>query len=279
MVRAGQGYVTPQPARLATLNTWKEVPAMTAPDSTTSPVGCKRCNACLQVKPLSDFHNNSRAEDGKVTRCKPCTKVTGKAWRKATYDRVCRISREWPTSLPVHPNRPGVSFKDSSEYEGIRVGDDGSVWSCRGSRGLFGEYWYELKQLSAHKGHLFVAIGVSTGKSVNRFVHQLVLETFIGPRPPGMEVRHVINNDPTDNRLVNLAWGTPSENTADKWRHGTMPAGSKQWNAKLKEEDIPIIRALVRSGVRYGEIGLKFGISKTVVCSIMKGKSWSHVKD
>src|SRR5262245_15574121 len=40
-----------------------------------------------------------------------------------------------------------------------------------------------------------------------RSVHHLVLEAFVGPRPSGMEARH-LNDDPSDNRLVNLAYGT-----------------------------------------------------------------------
>lgn len=49
-----------------------------------------------------------------------------------------------------------------------------------------------------------------------RSVHSLVLTTFVGPRPTeDAEARH-LNNDPQDNRLENLAWGTKAENTQDK---------------------------------------------------------------
>jgi HNH endonuclease len=51
-------------------------------------------------------------------------------------------------------------------------------------------------------------------------VHSLVLETFVGARPDGLEARH-LNGDSLDNRLVNLAWGTHSENMLDKQAHGT----------------------------------------------------------
>lgn len=53
-------------------------------------------------------------------------------------------------------------------------------------------------------------------------VHRLVLNTFVGPLPDGMCTRH-LNGDPADNRLVNLAYGTQSENMKDKVAHGTSP--------------------------------------------------------
>lgn len=50
-------------------------------------------------------------------------------------------------------------------------------------------------------------------------VHVLVLEAFVGPRPPGMECLHS-NDVGTDNRLSNLRWGTHSENLNDLVRNG-----------------------------------------------------------
>lgn len=50
-------------------------------------------------------------------------------------------------------------------------------------------------------------------------VHVLVLEAFEGACPPGHEALHD-NDDPTDNRLTNLRWGTRSENLLDRVRNG-----------------------------------------------------------
>jgi len=43
--------------------------------------------------------------------------------------------------------------------------------------------------------------------------------TFIGPRPPGAEVRH-LDDDKTHNNAENIAYGTRMENTADAIANG-----------------------------------------------------------
>lgn len=51
-------------------------------------------------------------------------------------------------------------------------------------------------------------------------VHKLVLEAFVGPRPPGLEACHN-DGDGMNNRLTNLRWDTHKANMADQFRHGT----------------------------------------------------------
>lgn len=54
----------------------------------------------------------------------------------------------------------------------------------------------------------------------NSKTHILVLEAFVGPRPPGAVARHLDGN-PRNNALGNLVWGTSSENALDRVGHGT----------------------------------------------------------
>ena len=53
------------------------------------------------------------------------------------------------------------------------------------------------------------------GHQTLRTVHSLVLEAFVGPKPPGHEARH-LNDNRADARLSNLAWGTTKENAEDR---------------------------------------------------------------
>lgn len=50
-------------------------------------------------------------------------------------------------------------------------------------------------------------------------IHLLVLEAFVGSRPPGMEGCHW-DDDNSNNRLSNLRWDTRSSNEYDKVRNG-----------------------------------------------------------
>lgn len=50
-------------------------------------------------------------------------------------------------------------------------------------------------------------------------VHILVAQAFTGPRPEGLDIRHLDGN-PGNNHVENLAYGTRSENLRDAVRHG-----------------------------------------------------------
>lgn len=60
------------------------------------------------------------------------------------------------------------------------------------------------------------------GRSTTRTVHPIVLEAFIGPRPPGMECCHN-DGDPANNTLSNLRWDTKKANEFDAVRVGKRP--------------------------------------------------------
>lgn len=64
-------------------------------------------------------------------------------------------------------------------------------------------------------GHLMVTL-----PPTKTYVHKVVLETFVGPCPSGLEALHRDGN-PTNNQLGNLRWGTRGENILDAVRHGT----------------------------------------------------------
>ena len=105
-------------------------------------------------------------------------------------------------------------------YEGqYEVSDHGQVRSMdrinfrgRRTRGR------TLKTGKKMSGHLLVALCRNNAKTT-KYVHSIVLESFLGPRPDGMEACHNDGN-PGNNNVSNLRWDTRSANTHDQVRHG-----------------------------------------------------------
>lgn len=88
-------------------------------------------------------------------------------------------------------------------------------------------------------GHLIVCLSKNS-KNEKRYVHRIVLETFVGEAPAGTQACHW-NDDPEDNRLENLRWGTLSENTLDKVRNGRHNNARKthcKWGHEFTPENI-----------------------------------------
>lgn len=67
-------------------------------------------------------------------------------------------------------------------------------------------------------GHQIVGL-YRDGKGKHVYVHTLVLEAFAGPRPGGCEALHW-DDDPTNNNISNIRWGSRSDNLADMLRNG-----------------------------------------------------------
>ena len=71
-----------------------------------------------------------------------------------------------------------------------------------------------LRSMIGHKGYPQVTL-CANGKSSSYPIHRLVLLAFVGPKPEGMHGAH-LNGIKTDNRLINLAWVSASENERHK---------------------------------------------------------------
>lgn len=182
-------------------------------------------------------------------------------------------------SIPTRTDEQ-VEYRLIEGFPAYRVGDDGSVWSrlARGHSNLTAT-WSRLKPrvMDNECGHLAVDL-----RRVNRrhklYVHRLVLEAFVGPCPEGMQCRHLDGN-PANNRVPNLAWGTPLENAADKRRHGRQTCGQSHPGAKLNVEAVRWVREQARIGRPYSEIAASLSVSKSTIGDIVCGKKWRHVVD
>lgn len=119
-------------------------------------------------------------------------------------------------------------------------------------------------------GYMRVTLSNEPQPSIDKLVHILVLEAFVGSAGPGEECRH-LNGDSTNNALKNLKWGTPLENADDKRRHGNVVKRERHGRAKLTDFEVAEIRA---SKISQRAIAAKFGISQQHVSDLKRGLKW-----
>lgn len=109
-------------------------------------------------------------------------------------------------------------------------------------------------------------------------VHKIVLETFVGKCPEGMQCRHLDGN-PANNHVSNLCWGTVQQNAIDRKKHGKHAEkceGEKHWCNKLTEETVLTIRKEYICG--NGQfLAKKYNVSKSLIHAIITRKIWKHI--
>lgn len=161
-------------------------------------------------------------------------------------------------SIPEGRHRLVVAGKQGKLYA---VFDDGRLWSVLDGRYIEGDV--------DRDGYRVVTIGGLRTK-----LHRLLLYVFRGPaQKKGMVTRHLDGN-PSNNRIDNLAWGTPAENWNDKRKHGTATVGERSGRAKLTDEDVRKIRI---DGNSAKELAKCYGVSDSTIRLIRSGKHRPHV--
>jgi hypothetical protein len=163
-------------------------------------------------------------------------------------------------------------------FPSYQVSDLGRVRSRSVRRGrytLVGEGW-TLKTPTADSGGYLVVSLRRDGRQYVRRVHRLVAEAFLGPCPAGMECCHN-DGDRANARLDNLRWGTPAENWADRYGHGTDNRGERHGGAKLTAAAVAEIRRRYAAGERPSRIARAHGISPQYVSKIARRAVWAHV--
>lgn len=166
-------------------------------------------------------------------------------------------------------------WKDIPDTNGtMQVSNLGRVRSRRGANGLplpAGE-WRMCKLSDHRKGYLQVQVTYPDGKQL-RLVHDIVLEAFVGPAPPGQIARHDPDPTKTNNALTNLKWGTPSQNNQDTARHGRMA------RQQLTADDVWGVKLLLRLGNETPLIRQVYPkATSNRISAIRNDYNWSHVE-
>ena len=180
------------------------------------------------------------------------------------------------------------TYKPIPGFLGYRVGSDGTVWTCWASRGghyvggrgiggmKIGTKWKELNQVRRGGNQAWSVHLSKEGRSIHKFVHQLVLEAFVGPCPEGMVCRHgACGRD--NNHVYNLSWGTQKENIADKYRDGTRVFGIVHHNAKLTPEVVKKARQEYAAGFTSVDLAKRYNVSQASMWSALNRRTWKEV--
>ena len=152
------------------------------------------------------------------------------------------------------------------------VSDDGQVRSLK-YHGLARKTPRILKTYPHTKSYKLVRLQ-SGSRSVPRYVHRLVLETFVGECPAGKEAGHR-DGHKQNNALSNLEWITRPENVSDKYKHGHILYGERNGFAKLTATQVQQIR---QSASSHAALARQFGVAETTVADVRHGKTWAKLE-
>ena len=145
------------------------------------------------------------------------------------------------------------------------VSNTGRVWSNRTQKCL---------KLHESDGYLRVRL-FSRQISHNFTVHAIVAAAFVGIRPLGLTVNH-INGDKLNNWASNFEYLTRLDNSRHAVAMGLSNRGSRHGLAKLKEDDVRLMRANPAAKTIAGWAE-HFGCHETNIARAIKGQSWRHV--
>ena len=183
-----------------------------------------------------------------------------------------------------------VIYKDIPGYTGYRAGNDGTIWTCRvctskpGYNGrvvYLGSTWKKMspQRIKKPNGRFLIKVKADDGKTYTRYVHRLVLETFVGPCPPGMEACHYPDRDTSNNTLKNLRWDTKEANMRDRKEHGGDLLGEENGKSTHTNQQILEIREKAKNKY-YGyikDLEKEYNITKSTIYQIIKRKTWPHI--
>lgn len=171
---------------------------------------------------------------------------------------------QWRTVVIDGHQLPTYQVSDEGEIKTRSSGNLKTIYINR-----YGYYFttlYLLKEFRERTGISNNEVGFYTVS-----IHRLVAESFLGPRPEGIQIHHV-NGIKTDNRVKNLQYVTPSENVLASYRSGerTSQNGRRYLSDRTYAKIISLWETGFYSQVSLGKI---FGLNNSTISKIVNGKS------
>ena len=107
------------------------------------------------------------------------------------------------------------------------------------------------------------------GQSTNRYIHDLVAQAFIGPRPEDAQVNHKDTRH-DNNRADNLEYLTPLGNSQHALSAGCYKRGENHVQAKLLDAAVQTIKSSTEKGK---DLAARFNVSQSMISLIRHGKA------
>jgi len=167
-------------------------------------------------------------------------------------------------------------WKKIVEFGGYEISNLGCLKSYRGPAKDKSKFRF-LKGRN-YEGYTVHALYDENGVGYTRRNSVLVLQTFVGPRPMGMQAAH-LNGIRNDDRLDNLIWATVKENAGHRMMHGTSYMGVAHHSAKLSPLDVRFIRKTHAAGIHtMAELAAMHGMNQNNIKKVINRTTWKHVE-
>lgn len=178
-------------------------------------------------------------------------------------------------TCPTLPEESGRRFAWIPGHHGYLVSDDGVIFSyrCNTVEGvpLFRKNAIALKTARGSKREYQHVVLHNGKEEFTMQVHQAVMLAFVGSCPSGMQVLHA-DDDPGNNKLENLRYGTCVENSKDAKKNGRIPR-----QGSLTDAQVIDARKRFDAGESQSSIAESFGVALGTICLIVRGKTYFHL--
>lgn len=113
-------------------------------------------------------------------------------------------------------------------------------------------------------------------KSKRKYLHRAIAEAFI-PNPDNLPMVRHLNDDPTDNRVENLAWGTQTDNMQDCIRNGNFGYFTDEDRERAMQKRRTPVTVIFPDGyekeyISQQEAARQIGISQSDIANCLSGK-------
>lgn len=160
-------------------------------------------------------------------------------------------------------------WRNIKDKEGYQISNTGRVRSFINNRYGVGQISREIIPYTNERGYKSVHLG----RGCRRSVHRLVAEAFI-PNPKNLPLVRHLDDDPSNNRVKNLAWGTQTDNMQDCIKHGRLVGDTR---AAVEAKRKPVIATSIETGerIKYESINaaaLDLDLWSGHISSVLRGK-------